>query len=285
VLVGYDGSLAAGTAIDVGSRLMPGTDVWVAHVWTPPFASEQLRRRLWRGTAHVNEFVEAVEHEGHLEADRIAAMGVALAQAAGWTAKPVVARAYSGEGLELTEIARKRDADLILVGSRGLGGARAVLGSVSDMTVHYATQPVVVVPYPLLAADYDALPGGPVLVGWDGSPGAQAALDTANRFWPHRDVVPVSVDLDVDQPSADARTAVLQVSSRHEGSAAAIADALTATAHERDAAALVVGSRGRSAVREIVLGSVAMSTLHRAHRLVMVVPHTAGAVAPREVKV
>jgi nucleotide-binding universal stress UspA family protein len=46
------------------------------------------------------------------------------------------------------------------------------------------------------------------------------------------------------------------------------------------AAVLVLGSRGRSAVREMVLGSVAMSTLHRAHRLVMIVPH-AEHTAPR----
>jgi len=35
---------------------------------------------------------------------------------------------------------------------------------------------------------------------------------------------------------------------------------------------LVVGSRGRSAIREILLGSVAMATLHHAYRPVMVVP-------------
>jgi nucleotide-binding universal stress UspA family protein len=33
-----------------------------------------------------------------------------------------------------------------------------------------------------------------------------------------------------------------------------------------------VGSRGRSAAREIIVGSVAMSMLHNSHRPVMVVP-------------
>ncbi|MFC7530093.1 universal stress protein [Actinoplanes sp. GCM10030250] len=50
-------------------------------------------------------------------------------------------------------------------------------------------------------------------------------------------------------------------------------DGLAIAARDRKAAVTVLGSRGRSAVREIVLGSVAMSTLHRAHRLVLVVPH------------
>ena len=37
---------------------------------------------------------------------------------------------------------------------------------------------------------------------------------------------------------------------------------------------MVVGSRGRTAVRKILLGSVAMATLHRAHRPVHVVPQS-----------
>jgi nucleotide-binding universal stress UspA family protein len=51
-----------------------------------------------------------------------------------------------------------------------------------------------------------------------------------------------------------------------------IAEALVACAAEQDAALVVVGSRGRSAGREILLGSVAMGVLHRALRPVLVVP-------------
>jgi nucleotide-binding universal stress UspA family protein len=47
---------------------------------------------------------------------------------------------------------------------------------------------------------------------------------------------------------------------------------MAAAAAEHGAAVLVVGSRGRSAAREIIMGSVAMSTLHNSHRPVMVVP-------------
>jgi nucleotide-binding universal stress UspA family protein len=186
VIVGYDGSLSASAAIEVGASLIPRAHAWIGHLWTPPFASEALRRRLWRGTAAVNEFVDAIEREGAGEANRLAAMGVTLAVAAGWEAEALVERTYGGEGLQFTQLAEKLDPDLVLVGSRGLGGAKAFLGSVSDTVVHYASRPVLVVPHPLLIAERAAVTDGPVIVGWDGSAGAQAALAAAARLFPTR---------------------------------------------------------------------------------------------------
>src|SRR5690606_7085909 len=106
----------------------------------------------------------------------------------------LVVRSYGAEGLRFAELAEKVGADVVVVGSRGLGGARAVLGSVSDMVVHYTPRPVLVVPHPLLIAEYEALAGGPVLVGFDGSASAQRALATAAQLFPTRRVVPVTVD-------------------------------------------------------------------------------------------
>ncbi|HEX6533949.1 MAG TPA: universal stress protein, partial [Gemmatimonadaceae bacterium] len=54
--------------------------------------------------------------------------------------------------------------------------------------------------------------------------------------------------------------------------ARAVADALAESAAAEGAAVIVVGSRGRSAQLEMLLGSVAMAVLHRAHRPVLVVP-------------
>jgi nucleotide-binding universal stress UspA family protein len=279
VLAGYDGSLAAGAAIEACAMLIPAAHAWIGHVWTPPFADQQLRHRLWRGTGCVDEFVAAVEREGRYEADRIAAMGAMLARAAGWTAEPFVIRGSGGEGFLLTEMTRTANADLLLLGARGLQGAKAVLGSASDMAVHYATRPVIVMPYPMLAAERAEVLDGPVLVGWDGSPGADAAVQTAARLLPGRRLVLAAVDVDAGPPALPAGTAepsVLRLTRKHEHSSAAVADALISAARENAAAVVVVGSRGRSAAKEILLGSVAMRTLHRAHRLVMVVPQPPG---------
>lgn len=283
VLLGYDGSPAASAAIDAGGRLFPQAHAWVAHLWTPPFASNELRQRLWSESGGLNAFIESVEREGEREADRLAATGVTLARAAGWDAEPLVVRSHGGEGLRFAELAEKVDADVVVVGSRGLGGARAVLGSVSDMVVHYTPRPVLVIPYPLLVAEYEALASGPVLVGFDGSAGAQRALATAAQMFPSRRVVPVTVDQgrasgqDGDEgpgesPAHGAELVRLPVVGGHRSRGRAVASALGAYAREQQAAVLVVGSRGRSAVREIVLGSTAMAVLHHTHRPVLVVP-------------
>ncbi|MBU8856370.1 MULTISPECIES: universal stress protein [unclassified Micromonospora] len=279
VLVGYDGSPAASAAIEAGALLFPGAHAWIGHLWTPPFASEELRKRLWTGTRNINVFVEAIEREGGREADRMTAVGVMLGCAAGWDAEPLVCRSYGGEGLRLAELADEKQADVLLLGSRGLGGARAVLGSVSDMAVHYSPRPVLVVPHPLLTDEYDALAAGPVVVGWDASAGSEAALAAARRLFPERETVLVAVDGDEgDTPAPETVDGkpVTTVRVRAAGGTPgrAVADALSAVAAERKASLVVVGSRGRTVVRKILLGSVAMATLHRAHRPVMVVPQS-----------
>jgi nucleotide-binding universal stress UspA family protein len=276
VLVGYDGSLSASAAVEVGAALIPRAQVWIGHLWTPPFASEALRRRLWRGTAAVNAFVDAIEREGAAEANRLAAMGVTLAVAAGWQAEALVERAYGGEGLQFTQLTEKLGPDLVLVGSRGLGGAKAVLGSVSDMVVHYASRPVLVVPHPLLMAERAAVADGPVIVGWDGSAGAHAALAAAARLFPTRTLQLASVGQDARRTAAgDGYEVIALASGGNHATARSVADALAVHARHSQAALVVVGSRGRSAVREILLGSVATATLHHAHRPIMVVPHAA----------
>ncbi|WP_432826993.1 universal stress protein [Dactylosporangium sp. CA-092794] len=277
IVVGYDGSPAASAAMEAGARLFPDTHAWVAHLWTPPFASDNLRDRLWTGTAHLDEFVEAVEREGKREAERMAAIGVTLAEAAGWTAEPLVICSYGGEGLRFAELADKVDADVVLVGSRGLGGARAVLGSVSDMVVHYTPRPVLVVPHPLLIDEFEALAAGPVLVGFDGSAGARTALTTAARLFPARTLLPVTVDdgQTADEPEAgDIALERLTLPGGHGTHGRSVAAALAGCARARSASVVVVGSRGRSAMREILLGSVAMATLHHVHLPVLVVPST-----------
>ncbi|HET6532338.1 MAG TPA: universal stress protein [Actinoplanes sp.] len=276
IMTGYDDSPAARAAIEAGTLLLPTAHAWITHLWTPPIASETLRHRLWSGRRTLDEFVAAIEREDEWEAGRVAGRGVMLARASGWDAEPLVHRTFGGEGLELARLARSKHADLILVGSRGLDGTQAILGSVSDMVAHYATTPVLVVPHPLVQADYTAIADGPLLIGWDGSTGAAAALAAAGRLFSGRKLLAVSVgapgaDLPAGLPETVlSRTTRVTVDAGHGMPGHVVADALAQCARARSAAAVVVGSRGRSAVAEILLGSAAMATSHRAHRAVVV---------------
>ncbi|MDY7085022.1 MAG: universal stress protein [Actinomycetota bacterium] len=272
VLAGYDGSLPAGAAIAAGAVLLPSAHARITFCWTPPFASEAIRRRLRTRTIGLQDLVAAIEREGAAEAEHIAGTGVTLAQAAGWACEPAAERVYGGEGFAIADLAAKLDVDVVLVGARGLGGASAVLGSVSDVVAHYTPRPVLVVPYPLLSDERADLARGPVLVGWDGSPGAQLALNTAQKLLTGRVTIVAAVADDaVDPPKAPHEFLRLPAHGGHLTPGRAVAEGLAAAARERHAAVVVVGSRGRSAAREILLGSVAMATLHHAHRPVLVV--------------
>lgn len=272
-VVGYDGSPAAAAAIEAGALLLPDVHSWITYLWVPPFTSDPVRRRLRERIGNIDDLVEAVEREGEFEARRIAAMGVTLARAAGWEAEPRVEQTYGAEGAAIVRAADHVDADVVVVGSRGLGGSGAILGSVSDMVVHYATRPTLVVGHPLLSAEFGSLAAGPVVVGWDGSTGAEAALAAASRMFRGRDLVAVSVDDEGDAPAPPADGQVAHTHVRHQGRRAhGVAAAIIAAADAQGAAVIVVGSRGRSAAREIILGSVAKGTLHASNRPVLVAP-------------
>jgi nucleotide-binding universal stress UspA family protein len=230
---------------------------------------------LLRAATGLDELAALLEREGAAEAERIAAEGVALAHAAGWQAEPLAHRGYGDEGLELARLAEELRPAAVVVGSRGLSGARAVLGSVSDTVTHYSPVPVLSVPHPLLADERQAAATGPVVVGYDESNGAHGALAAATSLFPGRELIAVTVpDEDVSGAGADTtavETVVLDVGRPARGPRA-VADALAGFAADRKAALIVVGSRGRSAWRKIMLGSVAMAVLRHAEHPVLTVP-------------
>ena len=278
VLVGYDGSPSSGDAVTVGAALFPTATPWIVYLWLPPFASRELSQRLRGRARNLDELVELIEQEGGAEAQRVVDAGLAIARSVGWAAEGVVRRTYGGEGFQMAQLAEELDSDLVLVGSRGLGGTRAALGSVADVIVHYSTTPVLVVPHPLAIAERDALQAGPIVVGWDGSEGAQGALTTAARLFPGRELIAAEVrhydeeSLWTGGEGTPPATVVRLPLGRSVGASRSVAEQLEACATERAAAAIVVGSRGRSVLRELMLGSVAKATLHNVRRPVVVVP-------------
>lgn len=271
VLVGYDGSIDAMAAIDAGADVLPGAEAAIAYIWNPPFASAELRRRV-RACAHdLDDLNEMTAREGEREARFLADTGVALARYRQWNAEPLVKQTWGGEGSGLAELADRRRPDLTIVGARGIGGAQRFLGSVSDLVVRHASGPVLIVPRPMFAAEHAALAAGPILVGTDGSEGADAALDAARALFPQRRVLPATVG-GRDSTADGDDGSVLRLDSGGGTGPAAVSHALVRCADRQNAAVIVVGSRGQSMARRIILGSVTKATLHDATRPVLVVP-------------
>lgn len=145
-----------------------------------------------------------------------------------------------------------------------------------------------------------------VLVAYDGSEGAKAAIDAAARLFPDRALLILSVEHSVARVAASSviglpaevagEAAALLDEESHaraqslaqEGADAAAARGLQATAigslsdgnvwativrvaAEKDVAAVLVGSRGRSDLKSFLLGSVSSGVVHHSSRPVVVV--------------
>ncbi|HSJ43103.1 MAG TPA: universal stress protein [Euzebyales bacterium] len=190
-----------------------------------------------------------------------------------------------------------RDADLLVLGSRGLGGFPGLLlGSVSQQVVTHASVPVAVIPY----VDGAAIPPvtTSVVVGIDGSPSSRRALEWGAEEARLRDV-PVEAVLvrpAVDPVTSDASASELASLDEQADEGARrrlltiIRDTLgvrgtdvlprvlagqaahvLVTVAARSSSLVVVGSRGREGFAGLLLGSVSMQCLTHARGPVVVI--------------
>jgi nucleotide-binding universal stress UspA family protein len=142
VVIGYDGSHDADLAVDFAAAKLGAETARVVTVWETGLAAAEVAPALGAPRPEAR-FEEA--------ARQTADSGVERAVAAGLSAEPEIVRG-SGVGeiaRALLDVAEQHDADLVVVGRRGMGRIRsAVLGSVSDAVVRDGRRPVLVVPGP-----------------------------------------------------------------------------------------------------------------------------------------
>jgi nucleotide-binding universal stress UspA family protein len=201
---------------------------------------------------------------------------------------------------ELTEmrpaaalLAAARDADLLVVGSRGHGGfVGLLLGSVSQRCVDHAKCPVAVIP-----PSWDGANHGRIVVGVDGSEASYGALhwaiaeaarrdaqlDVVNAYGFHQYPSPYgpTVAIDPDQLETGSKALLDEMVAGAFGgpgpprAVETIAPSMTAVPalleSAKGADLLVVGSRGRGTFTGLLLGSVSQQCVHHAPCPVVVV--------------
>ena len=130
IVVGYDGSPSSRAALELATR-RAGDQGFLFIVYAydlPPdfLASPNYERLLSEHKNYGRTLLEALPVPGETKYE-IELIGGPPAQA-------------------LADIARIRNADEIVIGARGLGRMRALLGSVSHELLHIADRPVTVIP-------------------------------------------------------------------------------------------------------------------------------------------
>ena len=304
VMLATDGSPSATNAARVAASLAQeaGAALHVAHIWQLTQASVGLMADAasWQYTFDLDEQVARDTLAG-VVAD-LATVGVPVAEQHLRRGRPAD---------EIPALANAIGADLIVVGSRGLGPVkRLLIGSTAEAVVHSAHRPVLVVRGAV--ADW---PPRRVVVGDDASASAANAVALAAtigglceaagilvRALPplpehlrlpaplisqamqqaQRMETPTSQELrdaTINQAEEELNTRAIAVTEAF-GARPAVrvltggaAEMLLATAEDGDGAALiVVGSRGLGLVGRLRLGSVSTTILHAATGSVLVVP-------------
>ena len=287
VLLATDGSkdaaLAARAAADACEGM--GAELHLVHVWfnvptarLRPFMRAELKKL---GKEHLDEGVKRVEESGGL-----------------------VTEAHLIEGRaadEILDLAERIGADLVVIGSRGLGPVgRIALGSVSEAVIHHSRCPVLV-----LRGGGDAWPSERVLFGDDGSEAARAAGDLGASLCAQHGAQALLLHAYPRLPEADdegrgfdprivddelregekallerSRELQSRLGSRPEvrvvvgDAAACLLEAAEEEAPERTL--LSVGSRGLGAIGRMRLGSVSTKVVRAAKGPILVHPPLLG---------
>lgn len=279
VVAGFDGSAGSQSALDTAvweatRRRLP---LRIVHGYLPPVLYSPIG--LTPYSAAVDAPLHTARHLVHDAARKIGSrhpdLDITTAVIAGSPAGVLVEEA--------------RNATLVVVGCRGLGGfSGLLLGSVSSQVATHATGPVMVVRPETRTRERSGLP---VVVGVDGSEPGMAAVEFAFDEAAARNVALVAQYIWVTPPTnnlgpitewhydpreaADEADRVLaealagwsekypDVAVRREPIHAASPAELLLEA-SAEASLVVVGARGRGGFAELLLGSVSRAMIHHA---------------------
>jgi nucleotide-binding universal stress UspA family protein len=149
ILIGYDGSADARSAIESAGELLAGQPAAILSVWD---GLTEVLIRTGAGFGADALDVGQLDATAEQAARDRAAEGVALARDAGLSADPRVCERTGSIWQTILDEADAVHASAIVLGSRGLSGLKSLLlGSVSHAVLQHADRPVIVVPSPAMA--------------------------------------------------------------------------------------------------------------------------------------
>jgi nucleotide-binding universal stress UspA family protein len=167
ILVGVDGSAESDAAIRWATReaTMRGVPITLMHV-VPPIPE-------WPTPSRQSEIAEVWEQNAH---DVIEQARKTVVASGGESDPPDLRAEVVSSTVAPTLIHASQHARMIVMGSRGMGAlGRFLLGSVSSGLVHHAHCPVAIIHADEGSGDDKA----PILVGVDGSPASEGAIELA----------------------------------------------------------------------------------------------------------
>ncbi|MGB3632780.1 MAG: universal stress protein [Rubrobacteraceae bacterium] len=288
ILLAVDGSEEAESAARAGVGLAKKTGSELHVIYVGPLPT----------TMYVPESLdymhEMAEHQGRLKLDeqlqKIKDMGGEVAEEHLVIGRP---------DAQIVEVAEEMGAGLVVVGSRGIGFVRrALLGSVSESTVHHAHCPVLVV---RPREDDESLLGKRILVATDDSEEARMAVEAAVELAEATGaelhlVYALTVEPPLPYPypyakerweesleraKKKARTFVEEQAEQIRSKARIEIQAhlkfglpgheIVELGEELDAGIMILGSRGLGGIRRAQMGSVSDAVLRHAHSPVLVV--------------
>lgn len=307
LLIAYDGSPSAATAVRAAASLFPDARASVVTVPSEPtlHVGTALPVLPTMSPAAAQQAIEELAAEARRQAGEQAEQAVERARALGLDAEPASVDPSAPAWAALLEAAHRLGADVLISGTRGRGGfARALLGSTSSNLLHHTDVPLLVVP------DGGGALDGPVVAAYDGSEDAARAIQAVGRVLTGRPTVVVHAWEPVFHRSL-ARRALADgapvddlhesVARLHEATAASAATtteagvaaardagldavgdtveadhgawrAVAAAARAHGASVIATGTRGLGAARSVLLGSVSSGLVQNAELPVLVVP-------------
>ena len=282
IIVGVDGSPASDVATEWAARdaVLRNVPLTIVHILPAtsigPWVDMPISADYWS--------------ECDRRADQIVddAMRVVAEATSGAPDLATARRVVSGSAVP-TLVDMSKDAEMVVVGRRGLGGVeRLLLGSVSSGLLHHAHCPVAVIHDEEPVTDYSV--AAPVLVGIDGSPASEQATAIAFDEASRRGVELVAVhtwmnnaDFPLDvPPEGVAEQADEELAQRLAGWGERYPDVAVRRVIGQDnpvhrllkeserAQLLVVGSHGHGGFAGLLLGSVSSAVAQTARIPVIV---------------